>query len=100
MSFDPESKAGKCCGYGGHRKSQAFKRCISPGLIIGGKNSQIETDQQIVIGCIEDSIVTIEVGRHKEYLNLVFGTVVKTGFFYPVQDWIPFSIMQIVGEVF
>ena len=97
---DPQAKTSQCCGNCRHRKCKAFQRCISPGFIIGWKNSKIKSNQQIIIRRIKNAIIAIQVGGNKDHLYLIFGTVIQSCLFDPVQDRIPFCIVQIMGKVF
>ena len=49
----------------GHR----LQRRIAPRFVVGGEDGSVHTDEQVVVGLLEERVMPVQVVRHKDYTH-------------------------------
>ncbi len=99
VRLDPEAEAGQAGREGGHPEGKALQRGIAPGFIIGREQGQVQPNQQIVIFCVEHSVRSVQIGRHKVDLHAASYVVREAQFFESTGDHIVFLVHQDMGNL-
>ena len=61
VSVHPDTETGKACCQCRYPECQTFERRISPRLIIGREQCQVQTDDEVIVLHIENAVVAIQV---------------------------------------
>ena len=62
----PYAIATQASGDGRHMERHTLEWRIAPWLVVAREDSQVKTDEQVVVWEIEHTIVAVEVGRHED----------------------------------
>lgn len=57
------SKACEVAGDCGDCVGDGFERCVAPGFVVGGEDSEVEAGYEVVVFGVDDSVVSVEVLR-------------------------------------
>ena len=52
-------------------ESHCLERCVAPWFVVRGINSQVATDEQVIITGLEDTVTPIQIARYEDYLHTV-----------------------------
>ena len=77
---NPLAEAAEIGGDTGSVECAAFEWRVTPGFVVRGIESQVVGGEQIIIGKVEDAIVTFEVARDEDDLHFVGGEVLQSDF--------------------
>ena len=81
-----------------HMECYTFQRSISPRFIIRSIDTQILSQQYIIIFFIHDTITSIQITRNKNHLHLIFRTIAHSQIFQHIQHLVMSHIMQPMGD--
>ena len=97
-ALDPHTETCQRGGDGRNRECNAFERSVTPRLVVRRKYRSVHTYQQLVVVLIEDAVVTVQVARNEDNLNL--GVLrQKYAAIHCAYNGIPILVSQIVGRV-
>ena len=75
-----------------------FQWSISPRFVIRSIDTQILSQQYIIIFFIHDAITTIQITRYKNHFYLIFRTIAHSQIFQHIQHLIMSHIMQPMSD--
>ena len=70
VSANPQSKSRERRRESRDLEREGLQRGIAPRLVIRRENCEVHSVEEVVVGHIEHSVVSIEIGRDEIYLHL------------------------------
>ena len=61
MGIHPQAESGEGRGQCRHTECQTFERRISPRLVIRREQCQVQTDEQVIVLHIEDTVIAVQI---------------------------------------
>ena len=73
---------------------RALQGGIPPGFVIGGENPQIAAGKGLIVGDVQQAVVSVQVGRNEDDLDPVLGKISKAQTLAGLQDGIERLVLQ------
>ena len=72
MFLHPRAETGQRGRDGRDAERDALQRRVAPRLVVGREHRKVETDQQIIVFHVEDSVLTVKVNGRIDHFNVLF----------------------------
>ena len=93
----PHAEAREIRGQGGHGPGRAFLRGVAPGFVPGGEKAHVAGRNDILVGHVQEAVVAVQHGRHKDDLDAPVASVVQAQTAAGVDDGILRGVPGVMG---